>query len=46
MRLYPLNGEVLYHGSELVIVPRFTSFVEDFGALLLSYQVTNFLLAE
>ena len=38
-------GENLYHDSVSVIVPRFTSFVEDF--VLCCYQVTiPFLLAE
>ena len=43
--VYPLCDENLYHDSVMVIVPRFTSFDEDFCALLLSSHQA-FLLAE
>ena len=36
---YPLRGYILYHDSVSVIVPRFTSFVEDF--VLCCCQVTT-----
>ena len=36
--LHPLSGEILYHDSVSVIVPGFTSFVEDL--VIRCYQVT------
>ena len=39
VRLHPLNGQILYHERVSMIVPRFTSFVEDL--VICCHQVTE-----